>query len=210
MRGRAAFLAVLTALALAGPAQAQEAAPAVPAAPQAATPLSPLLVMEPDRLFSGTRYGRAVQARLQKQGETLEAENRRIEADLEAEEKRLTDRRPSLPPEEFRKLAEEFDQKVEGIRNAQEAKSRALSLEADSAREKFFATALPALAGVMQERGAVAILDRKSVLASFDVIDVTDVAIARIDAVLGDGPPAVAEDMPAEALPADTPAPAAP
>ena len=205
MRGRAAFLAGVAAVTLAGPGLAQEAAPAAPAEAQVGAPLSPLLVIEPDRLFAGTRYGRAVQARLKAQGDALEAENRRIEADLEAEEKRLTDRRPNLPPEEFRALAEEFDLKVEGIRNAQDAKARALNLEADTARETFFATALPALAGLMQERGAVAILDRKAVLASFDVIDVTDAAITRIDVVLGEGPSAVAEDAPADAAPESPP-----
>ena len=206
MRGRAAFLAGVAAVTLAGPGLAQEAAPAAPAEAQVGAPLSPLLVIEPDRQFAGTRYGRAVQARLKAQGDALEAENRRIEANLEAEEKRLTDRRPNLPPEEFRALAEEFDLKVEGIRNAQDAKARALNLEADTARETFFATALPALAGLMQERGAVAILDRKAVLASFDVIDVTDAAITRIDVVLGEGPSAVAEDAPAEAAPEPAPA----
>lgn len=205
MQGRAAFLAGVAAVTLAGPALAQEAAPAAPVEAQVGAPLSPLLVIEPDRLFAGSRYGRAVQARLKAQGDALEAENRRIEADLEAEEKRLTDRRPNLPPEEFRALAEEFDQKVEGIRNAQDAKARALNLEADTARETFFATALPALAGLMQERGAVAILDRKAVLASFDVIDVTDDAITRIDVVLGEGPSAVAEDAPADAAPESPP-----
>ena len=218
MQGRAAFLAGVAAVTLAGPALAQEAAPAALVEAQVGAPLSPLLVIEPDRLFAGTRYGRAVQARLKAQGDALEAENRRIEANLEAEEKRLTDRRPNLPPEEFRALAEEFDQKVEGIRNAQDAKARALNLEADTARETFFATALPALAGLMQERGAVAILDRKAVLASFDVIDVTDAAITRIDVVLGEGPSAVAEEAPAESpteaapepAPADGSAPTAP
>ena len=51
----------------------------------------------------------------------------------------------------------------------------------------------------------MAILDRKAVLASFDVIDVTDAAITRIDVVLGEGPSAVAEDAPAESQPEAVP-----
>lgn len=196
MAHRGGWLVAGLVLALAWPALAQQAAP--PAA--AAVVQTPLLVLEPDRLFAGSLYGRAVQARLKAQGETLEAENRRIESDLEAEERRLTDRRPTLPAEEFRALAEAFHRKVEGIRTTQDAKAAALSAEADKARETFFATALPALGGLMQERGAVAILDRKAVLASFDLIDVTDDAITRIDTVLGEGP--APEAAPAPEAPA--------
>ena len=47
MQGRAAFLAGVAAVTLAGPALAQEAAPAAPAEAQEGAPLSPLLVIEP-------------------------------------------------------------------------------------------------------------------------------------------------------------------
>ena len=54
---------------------------------------------------------------------------------------------------------------------------------------------------VMQERGAVVVLDRRTVLLSADGIDITNDLIARIDAELGDG-----ADQPA-APPAPAPAP---
>ena len=39
----------------------------------------------------------------------------------------------------------------------------------------------------MAETGAAAILEQSTVLLSADSIDVTDLAIARIDAILGEG-----------------------
>ena len=39
----------------------------------------------------------------------------------------------------------------------------------------------------MREAGAVVILEKRSLFLSADVIDITDAAIARIDAEIGDG-----------------------
>ncbi|THD84473.1 OmpH family outer membrane protein [Aliigemmobacter aestuarii] len=152
----------------------------LPEAPQ-------VLLLSQDRLFSGTLYGKAVQARIEEASRGLQAENRRIEADLEAEERALTEQRKTLPPDEFRTLAEAFDAKVEGIRAAQEAKARSITQDRETERQRFFETAVPILAELMAEQGAVAIIDKNAVILSFDRIDITDTAIARIDAKLGDG-----------------------
>lgn len=172
------------------PLVAQETAPAAtpsettaPVAP----PPSPVLTITQDRLFSGTLYGQAVQARIEAASLALQTENRKIEADLEAEESTLTTRRAVLPPAEFRALADAFDTKVEGIRAAQEAKARALTKSQEQGRQLFFDTAVPILAALMSELGAVAILNKEAIVLSFDTIDITDRAIVRIDAVLGDG-----------------------
>jgi len=176
MRRGAVFAVALASLAWSGLAGAQ-----VPDAP------SPVVTVTQDRLFSGTLYGQAVQARADAASQALQAENRRIEAELAAEEKALTERRATVPPAEFRPLADAFDTKVEGIRAAQEAKARDLIRRNEDEKKRFFDTAIPVLAQLMTEMGAVAILDKAAIVLSFDRIDITDQAIARIDAVLGDG-----------------------
>ena len=65
--------------------------------------------------------------RLKREGAELATENRRIEADLEAEEQELTELRNTLPAGEFRLLADAFDAKVQETRAAQAAKGRALN-----------------------------------------------------------------------------------
>jgi hypothetical protein len=60
------------------------------------------------------------------------------------------------------------------------------------------------LGDLMREAGAVAIFDQKTVILSLRGVDITDAAIARIDAVLGDGSGPV---IPQQA-PASDPAPA--
>lgn len=185
-------MALCMALALAGAAPAQEAA-----APAAAPP-AVVLTLNQDRFFAGSAFGRAALATHEAEMAALTAENRRIETQLEAEERDLTARRPALTPEEFAPLATEFDQRVEEIRRAQDTKSRDIGLRRDDARRRFFEAAVPVLAQLLADRGAVAILSNQAVILSLSSLDATEEAILRIDAVL----PAEGTPLPAGAPPA--------
>lgn len=145
-----------------------------------------VLTLDPERLFVESRFGKAAIARLEAAQEALLAENKTFDAALEAEEKALTDRRASLPPDEFRALADAFNIKAEEIRAARLAKSRSLTALRDEDRQKFLAAIVPILGELMAEMGALVILDKKSVFLSYERIDVTDRAIARIDGALDD------------------------
>ncbi|MCZ4260194.1 OmpH family outer membrane protein [Limimaricola sp. G21655-S1] len=200
MRRAAAVLGLI--LALGGPALAQRVAdPAAPAPAQTPAAAGGIVVLDTDRLFSESLFGRRLAADLQAQTEALVEENRRIEAELTAEEQDLTRRRPSMTPEAFRAEAEAFDARVQKIRRERDAKERALQQEAASGREIFLAAAGPALGQVMLERGASIILDRRAVFLSTSAVDVTDAALAAVDAAIGNGATLSADPEPAE--PAD-------
>ncbi|WP_432256168.1 OmpH family outer membrane protein [Limimaricola sp. AA108-03] len=200
MRRAAAVLGLM--LALGGPALAQRVAdPAAPAPAQTPAAAGGIVVLDTDRLFSESLFGRRLSADLQAQTEALVEENRRIEAELTAEEQDLTRRRPSMTPEAFRAEAEAFDARVQEIRRERDAKERALQQEAASGREIFLAAAGPALGQVMLERGASIILDRRAVFLSTSAVDVTDAALAAVDAAIGNGATLSADPEPAE--PAD-------
>lgn len=143
-----------------------------------------ILTIDQERLYTGSKFGQKILAEIDAQVRTLQTENRTIESDLETEEKALTEKRPTLSAEEFRKQANEFDAKVKQIRSARDAKERDIGLQRDLAQKKFFNAAVPILAAIMRERGASAIVDRKAVLLSFERIDITEIAIARVDAQL--------------------------
>ncbi|MEN8738644.1 MAG: OmpH family outer membrane protein, partial [Phaeobacter gallaeciensis] len=83
---------------------------------QIGAPQSGILTIQPDRLFSESAFGQRVTRELEAEGAVLTAENRRIEAELRAEEQDLTQRRPSMEPEAFRTLADAFDKKVQETR----------------------------------------------------------------------------------------------
>lgn len=199
MRGRwwtAGLLAGLTALS-APLASAQSSAPASPI----------ILTLDEERLFRDSQFGKAILARQEAAAQALTAENRQIEAALEAEERGLTDQRATMTREAFQPLSEAFNIKVEGIRRAQDTKTRALNRQFDEERQRFFGAVRPVLARVMQDRGAVAIIDKRAVFVGFEDLDITAAAVAALDATLGDGGP---PPQPAPEITPQTTAPSQP
>lgn len=203
--GRIGGYVLLTAIAaLPLPGAAQESPAAGPGETPAATLASPIVTLDQDRFFRSSAYGKAALARAEAEAAALSAENRKIEAALEAEERDLTTRRASLKPEEFTPLANAFDSKVEEIRAAQDAKSRAVTRHLEETRQKFFESAVPVLADLLRDTGAVAILADNAIILSLSALDITDEAVARMDAALPGLPPEDPEAAPADAAPAPT------
>ncbi|MCX7300100.1 MAG: OmpH family outer membrane protein [Rhodobacterales bacterium] len=148
---------------------------------------SPVLTIDPDRLFAETVFGQRVTAEVKRDAAALEAENQQIEDQLTAEERSLTERRPTMEVEDFRVEAEAFDARVQAIRAEQDAKERALQQAVTEGRSKFLEAARPILAQIMIESGAAVVLDLRSVFLGVGAVDITDAAIKAVDAALGDG-----------------------
>ncbi|MFK7875061.1 MAG: OmpH family outer membrane protein [Paracoccaceae bacterium] len=148
---------------------------------------SPVLVVESDRLYLDSAFGRRISAEIKAENDALESENRQIEAELEAEEQDLTERRKSLDPETFRDLADAFDTKVRTVRRTQDAKARAIARKLDQSRGLFLQSAAPVLDVMMREAGAAVIFERRSVFLVRNAVDITRDAVARIDLEIGDG-----------------------
>ena len=150
--------------------------------------LSPILALDQQRVFEDSAFGKASLSRLEAASRDLQAEIRKIESDLEIEERLLTERRATMPPAEFQPLAAAFDEKVEKIRDAWVIKDRELKRQRDQDQQRFFEAAVPVLAEVMQEMGAVMLVDKSTVILNLDRADITQLAIARIDLRLSDAP----------------------
>lgn len=166
--------------------------------------------LDQERLFAESAFGRRAAAVVAAASRELAASNQRILEELTAEERELTERRAHLDPEEFRRLADDFDARVEAIRREQEARARAISRMGEEEQQRFFAAAGPILVDLMREIGAVAILDSRAVILSSERIDFTELAIQRVDAVLGDGAETAADGtapQPAPPSEPDTPRP---
>jgi Skp family chaperone for outer membrane proteins len=206
---RSGLMALALAAGAAGAAAAQDAPP-----PAAASLQTPILTIDQDRLFGETLWGKRVARRVEAASADLAAENRRIEAELTTEEKALTDKRPTMPAEEFRKLADDFDGRVTEFRQTQDGKARAIGRIHDAERQAFFSAALPVMAEVLRGHGAVAVLDSRAIFLSADAIDATEEMIARIDARIGEGEdvevPAETGDAPGDTTGSPGEAPPAP
>ncbi|WP_420555810.1 OmpH family outer membrane protein [Roseovarius sp.] len=148
---------------------------------------SDILVVDPERLFEDTRMGQAITARLQQEREDLIALNRKLETELEAEELALTEQRDTTSPENFRALADAFDEKVQQIRADSQRRVREHERNRERAPLDFMRQVEPVLVELMREAGASVVMDRRTVLLQDDVVDITSAAVQRIDATLGDG-----------------------
>lgn len=146
-----------------------------------------LLTIDQEALFSQSLFGERVSAQLKQDLATLEQDFQKLETDLTAEEKQLTEKRPELSPDAFRLLADAFDEKVQGIRRAQDSKARALDQHLEQERGRYYGLINPILHDLMQTMGATVIIDRRAILVGGDGVDITKNALQLIDASLGDG-----------------------
>ncbi|SDJ21433.1 OmpH family outer membrane protein [Lutimaribacter saemankumensis] len=201
---RAVFLAAL--MAFAPPVAAQPLSQGEPVI------RSPILSINYDRFFSGSQLGRELVAELEAERILLEAENRKIEAELEAEEIELTEQRDTMEPDAFREAASAFDRKVEQIRAERRQLAVELTQKSDAMRKRFDDAALPVLTEIVRETGAVMVVDTRSVVLTLEAIDITALAISRLDAAQATENETAPRDEtgtspdPAEPAPRDEPA----
>lgn len=164
--------ALLVWLMLAAPAMAQQ---------------SSVLIIDRERVFVETQFGQRLTRDLSTLAAELQAENDEIVATLTEEERSLTLRRPEMTPEDFREEAAAFDTKVQEVRRARDAKTIDLQLANTEARSQFDSAVQGIIASIMIERGAALVMDERTAVLAVTAINITDAAIARIDAELGDG-----------------------
>ncbi len=158
-----------------------------PMAQDVGTVQSEVIILDTDRLFFETQFGRRLMQRYEAAQAKLNADNTKTANALEAEERELTAKRNTMTSEAFRALADAFDEKVQKIRNDRERLGRDLERQREVAPINFMNQIKPILADVMGESGAVVILDARTVLLGIEGIDVTDNAIKAIDDAIGDG-----------------------
>lgn len=175
IRGLALVVSVMLALTGAGRAQ------------QFGVPVAPVLTVESETLFARSMFGQRVAREIAAEQSILLAENRRIEAELAGEERVLTERRKQMSAADFRAVADAFDARVEEIRNLQDNKSREIAQRQEQEQSRFIQAARPILAELMREVGASVILEQRTVLLSDKAVDVTERAIQRLNATIGDG-----------------------
>ena len=147
---------------------------------------TPILVVDQERLFLDSDFGTKILAEIDMRSNELAAENRRIEAELVAEERELTEIRSTVSLAEFRPMAAAFDAKVQALRQGQDAKVRDVTRLREDARQRFYAEVGGILSELLHERGAVALMDRRALFLAVEGIDITDVAIDRVNAAFGD------------------------
>ncbi len=150
-------------------------------------PTSDVLTIDSDVLFTQSLFGLRVSQDVVAKETVLSTENRRIQAELTAEELALTEKRKEMSAEDFRAVAEAFDARVVQFRQQQDQKLVDIERGKKLEEEKFVQAASPILTELMQEAGAKVVMERRNVLLLDPSIDITSRAILRLNQTLGDG-----------------------
>ena len=174
-----------------------------------------VLVLDVDQAYVSSAWGKRAQADIEAAAREIEAENARMEDQLVGEEQALAAERDSLNPADFRQKAEAFDTRAQTIRRDRRQAAVDLGNRAQADRNAFVDASLPVIAGIMQERAAGLVLDRRQVLAAANAVDVTQDLVERMDQQVGDGgqlpdvPPADVTEDRAGTVPLDARPPSA-
>jgi Skp family chaperone for outer membrane proteins len=161
------FLAVACALAVAAPAAAQEG-PSV-------------MIVDIEAALRESAVADALREIELEERRALQA---RFDADkgrLEAREAELSEIRADADKADFDRLVEEFDADVRETRRAAQEDAAALQARFAAAQRALLDVVRPAAAELMRERGAVVLIDRKTVVVFDPALDVTGDLIERID-----------------------------
>lgn len=171
---------------------------------------SDVLVIDPERMLLESDYGKRLQGEIQAERDRLIAYNEKVAQELEAEEQRLTALRSTTPANEFREMADAFDQRVEELRLESERLSRELERRRELIPIQFMRVVQPVLSELLNEANAMVMIDARTVMLHTSAADVTELAVQRINAAIGAGPlapeaaPEAAPEQPAPDQPAPT------
>ena len=145
-----------------------------------------VLVISHEKIFGDTKLGKAIFKKFKNEEEILSVEAEKIEKIFIDEEKELTSIRPNLDSDEFLKLANDFDKRVELERLNQRQKESIIKENLNIWKKKFFNTyMIPIIQDFMKfyEASIVIDIDSKAFrLVIFDSrINITDSVIERMN-----------------------------
>lgn len=181
------------ALALSGPAFAQQATPATApaAAPAPAVEVAPLnnsvLVLDGARLIRDSAAGKDMTAKLTAIGTTIQNESRAGAQPLETEAQALQKATAGLSPAQIRANAdlrtrvEAFERRLQTQEAADQRRGQELQLTELRAREEFNRVVGPVVQETVAARGGLILLDRGDVSYAVPGVDITADVIERLD-----------------------------
>jgi Skp family chaperone for outer membrane proteins len=176
--------AAAAALLLAGLSQAVMADPAPPAKPPQGTPVPKILVIDRAAILRGSAVGQSIMKQVQQL--TIAAENglRARDQALRAEGAQLQQQLAILAPAVKAAKIKAFETKQAALQGEVQKQQGLIQGGVLKARQQVEVALGPILQKIMQERGANLLLDRNAVVLGTVDVDVTGVAIARLNQTL--------------------------
>ena len=145
---------------------------------------SGVLVVNLTKIRSESQVAKSIQRQSAKIGQELQEGFETRRRALAAEEKALVALRATLDPDAFEARAARFERQVRALKKERRDQFIALRSALRSASETLDKTLRPILGELMAERGATLMIDNRDVVISAVALDVTQIAIKRLDAAL--------------------------
>jgi Skp family chaperone for outer membrane proteins len=195
-------LAALAVLAVAVDARGQrrEAPDAVPAAPD--PPI--VIVVDFQSVVRNSAAARSIQDQINDLRRGYQQEFGRIEEELRAAETELTEARGTLSQEDFIDRRRAFEERVVEAQRAAQARRAALDEALNRAMDEVRQALVEVIAEIARESGADLVIDRAQVVLVDSGLEVSEEALAELDARLPDVevmPPPPPSPSPPSALP---------
>ena len=140
-----------------------------------------ILYLNQSRVYSESLFGKNLEELFRGESKKLIEQNRRLTKELETEEQRLTNEREGMPLVEFKLLADNFNTRVEKVRQEQKEKSDTLKYKLEEERKYFFKAVYPLLLEFVSKTNATGILDSSVVIVGNSKLDVTNKVILIIN-----------------------------
>lgn len=141
----------------------------------------PVLVFDRARVLDQSEIGAALEAQVADARAALLAENEKIYADLETEEQEISDAKPTMDTATFQARAQAFDEKVTAVRQSQDEKALEIQKLYDDGLAEIEQQMNTVLAEIARDLGAVVVFERNQVYLMNGAIDISRIAIEKLD-----------------------------
>jgi len=178
---RATLVAAIFALAVSAASAAPPGAPKPPPPAAGGVPAPKILVIDRNAILRASKVGQDIVRQVTAYTRSAEGEFRAQGNALQTEGRALQQQVAILAPDVKAKKIRDFQAKQAAFQRKVEARQGLIQGGVFKARQQVEGALGPILKGIMQERGANLLFDRSAVLYSTLNIDITGVAIQRLD-----------------------------
>jgi Skp family chaperone for outer membrane proteins len=159
-------------------------------AQQATTPQNPgpqvpgVCVYHNARLFAQSAAGQAVETRMQQLAQEVQGELQPYATSIQTDAQQLQASGASLPADQLQQRRQALQQRAQEAQQLESTRETELRYTLGVQRQAITEAVSPILTALYQEKGCGLLLDRESVFMMNPAMDVTDLAIQRLNTAL--------------------------
>jgi outer membrane protein len=154
-------------------------APATP--PSGGTPAARILLVDIRRVVAESKVGHDMQRQVETLNNQVAGELKNEKASLQKEQMELQQQSAILAADVKARRVKEFETKVAAFQEKVQKRGGLIQGGVMKAQAQIEQALGPVLQGIMRERGATLLVDRSAILLAPNAIDMTAVAIQRLD-----------------------------